>query len=275
MQNNGNGEKKLNEALKRAAEEKGKAFEKAAEIPVAAPSHVPEPKPELKSEDFASEVNRKIVVYHNPTSQVSEQFRAMSAHVRSMEMSEGIKTIAVTSPTCGEGKSVVAVNMAVVMALDFSKPVVLIDCNMRRPSVGPLLGLHNSEGLSDLLSGRAQLQDVLIKTDVANLTVLPGGETALNPNELLASSKMVSVLSELKRQFEVVILDTPAVIPYADPRILSKIAEGVILVIRTGKTRREVVGRAENILNSVGANILGYVLTGIEYHIPEYIHRHL
>ena len=86
---------------------------------------------------------------------------------------------------------------------------------------------------------------------------------------------MKAILVELRPQFEVIILDTPAVIPYADPRILSKIVDGVIIVVRAGKTRREVVARAESVLRSVGANIMGYVLTGVEYHIPEYIHRHL
>ena len=181
----------------------------------------------------------------------------------------------ITSSTNGEGKSVSAVNLGVVMAQDSGKPVLLIDCNMRKPAVDSLLGIRSDKGLADVLSGGTQLQDALVKTEIPNLTVLPAGQIASNPNELLASDKMKTILTELRPQFEAIILDTPAVIPFADPRILGKIVDGVILIVRAGKTRREVVARAESILKSVGANIMGYVLTGIEYHIPEYIHRHL
>ena len=145
---------------------------------------------------------------------------------------------------------------------------------MRKPGVDSLLGIRSDKGLSDVLSGRVQVRDALVKTDIANLVVLPAGQISASPNELLSSDKMKAILVELRPQFEVIILDTPAVIPYADPRILSKIVDGVIIVVKAGKTRREVVTRAESILKSVGANIMGYVLTGIEYHIPEYIHRH-
>jgi len=285
MASNENDLGKLNEALKKAAEDKGKIFQKE-QLPVITP--LPENAEEQRISDkisfydsgavkksAVSGISKKVIAYHNPASPITEQFRVVRTHICSSEKSCGIKTMAVTSSANGEGKTVVAVNLSVVMAQDLNKPVLLIDCNMRKPAISSLLGLSVNAGLGDVLSGRSQLKDVLIKTDIANLTVLPSGQISVNPNEILNSDKMKTILTELKPQFEEIILDTPAVIPYSEPRILSSLVDGVILVVRACKTRREVVARAEDVLKSVGANMLGYIITGIEYHIPEYIHRHL
>jgi len=288
MANNGNGLRKLSDALKKAAEEKDKAFQRREQEPIITPPPAEPEKEQTYQETPAYEagekmeklivsagVSKKIVVYHNPNSTIAEQFRVIRTHICSSEKSYNVRTFAVTSPNNGEGKTVTAVNLSVVMAQDFGKPVLLIDCNMRKPAVDSLLGLRGSVGLSEVLSGSLQLKDALVKTEITNLTVLPAGQMSVNPNELLASDKMKAVLAEARPQFEAIVLDTPAVIPYADPRILGKLVDGIILVVRAGRTRREVVARAESVLKSVGVNILGYVLTGIEYHIPEYIHRHL
>ncbi len=297
MADNGNGFKKLSDALKKAAEEKGEAFQKDKTPIITPPPETPEPEKEKQQtpqEAFvpqeapareASErtggqmlstgISKNIVAYHQPSGHTTEQFRVLRMHACSSEKTCNIKVMAITSSTNGEGKSVSAVNLGVVMAQDFGRPVLLIDCNMRKPAVDSLLGIRSDRGLADVLQGNLKLEDALLKTDIANLIVLPAGQISANPNELLASDKMKAILAELRPQFEAIVLDTPAIIPYADPRILSKIVDGVIIVVRAGKTRREVVARAESILKSVGANIMGYVLTGIEYHIPEYIHRHL
>jgi len=181
----------------------------------------------------------------------------------------------ITSSRSREGKTLVAVNLSIVMAQELEKPTLLIDCNLRKPCVDLYLGLKSDKGLSDVLSGGAQISDVLIKSDVNNLTVLPAGQIPTNPSELIGSQKMKDLLAELKTKFNYIVLDAPSIIPYADPRILGPLADGVVIAVRTGVTRREAVTRAEGILKSVSCNILGYVLTGIEYYIPEYIHRHL
>lgn len=290
MANNGNnGLRKLSDALKKAAEEKGAAFQKDQEplitpppapvIPETQQIHREAPAHEaderIEKPVVSAGVSKKIVVYYNPNSMIADQFRVIRTHICSSEKACNVRAFAVTSSNNDEGKTVTAINLSVVMAQDFGKPVLLIDCNMRKPGVDTLLGLRGAGGLSEVLSGSLQLKDALVNTEIANLTVLPAGQRSINPNELLASDKMKAILAEIRSQFEAVILDTPAVIPYADPRILGKLVDGVIIVVRAGKTRREVVTRAESILKSVGVNILGYVLTGIEYHIPEYIHRHL
>ena len=266
--------KKISEALKKAAEEKEKVLK---EVPPSAPAEAPSlPHEEVVAEKrIKAGVDRKIVAYYNPRDPIAEQFRALRTHIYSIEGVVSLKTIAITSSSHQEGKTLAAVNLSVVMAQDSDKPIVVVDCNLRKPAVDIFLGLHTDKGLSDVLMGNAQVSNVLVDTDIKNLTVLPAGGIPTNPADLLGSQKMKDLLAELKEKFDHIILDTPPVMPYADSRILGPLVDGVVIVVRTGKTRREVILRSESILKNVGAKVLGYVLTGIEYHIPEYIHRHL
>lgn len=269
---------KINEALKKAAEEKEKALGKSAEpiiTPPPAESVIPAYEAPISERIMSAGVDHKIVAYFNPKDPIVEQFRALRTHIYSSEAAGSLKTILITSSRSQEGKTLVAVNLSIVMAQDLEKPVLLIDCNLRKPCVDIYLGLKSDKGLSDVLSGSAQLSEVLVTTDVKNLTILPAGQIPMNPAELLGSQKMKDLMAELKTKFNHIILDAPPIIPYADPRILGPLADGVVMAVRTGVTRREAVARAEGILKSVNCNILGYILTGIEYHIPEYIHRHL
>lgn len=269
---------KISEAIKKAAQEKEKALEKEAAPMVTPPPSEAIPLPTYETgvaeKKIKAGVDHKIVAYYNPKDPIAEQFRALWTHIYSTETGGNLKTIAVTSSSHQEGKTIVAVNLSVVVAQDSDKPVLLIDCNLRKPTVDILLGLHADRGLSDVLAGNVKISDALMNTDIKNLTVLPAGQIPINPAEL-GSQKMKDLLTELRAQFDRIILDTPPVIPYADPRILGPLIDGVVMVVRAGKTRREAVLRAEDTLRKVGAKILGYVLTGIEYYIPEYIHRHL
>lgn len=272
---------KIGEAIKKAAEEKEKALEKEKETAPAVPSPpeaIPLPAYEtgVVEKKIKVGVDHKIVAYYDPKNPIAEQFRALRTHIYSIETGGNLnlRLIAITSSSYQEGKSIVAVNLSVVIAQESEKPVLLIDCNLKKPSVDIFLGLHTDRGLSDVLAGNVRISDALTNTDVKNLTVLPAGQVPINPADL-GSQKMKDLLTELKAQFDRIILDTPPVIPYADPRILGPLVDGVVMVVRAGKTRREAVLRAEDTLKKVGAKILGYVLTGIEYYIPEYIHRHL
>ena len=281
-----NGFNKINDALKKAAEEKGKAFKREDQPAVIAPIPAAEkqnaykeiPTPEAtKTERSAvySGISKKIVTYHSPTGSIAEQFRAVKTHIFSTDRAETLKIIAITSPANGEGKTIAAINLAIVTAQDSGKPVLLIDCNLRKPSVASLLGISGDRGIGDILCGNARLSEEITATDIKNLSVLTVGQINCNATELLNSQKIKDLLSEARRMYGYVIIDMPAVIPYSDPRILGPLVDGVVIVIRAGRTRREVIARAESILKSVGVNVLGYVLTGVEYHIPEYIHRHL
>lgn len=289
MADNGNGLRKLSDALKKAAEEKDKALQKYQPPVVTPPPAAPEKEKQqapqeapvykaaekTESQIRSTGISKKIVAYHNPNSAIAEQFRVVKTHIFSPERAGKFKIVAVTSSTSGEGKTVASINLAVVTAQDSERPVLLIDGNLRKPAIASLLGLNNYKGLGDILSGNMPLDGAINEADIKNLAVLTAGQVSGNPTELLSSQKMKDLLAEVRSKYEYIIIDTPAIIPYADPRILGPMVDGIVIAVRAGNVRREVVARAESVIKSVGANILGYVITGIEYHIPEYIHRHL
>ncbi|MFH0771784.1 MAG: CpsD/CapB family tyrosine-protein kinase [Candidatus Omnitrophota bacterium] len=264
---------KISEALKRAAEEKER-FLRGDAAPPAFNEKAYSYEGNV-SNPTETGIDHKIVTYFNARDPIVEQFRALRAHICSNEKTCDLRTVGITSSSRREGKSLVSVNLSVVLAQDSARPVLLVDCNLRAPSVNTLLGLPNDKGLSDLLTGKIKLDEALIKTGIRNLNVLTAGGFSENPAELMGSRKMAELLTELKAKFYVVVLDLPSVMHYADPRMIGPMLDGVVMVARAGVTRREVIVRAEGILKSVGCNLLGYVLTGIEYHIPDYIHRHL
>lgn len=264
---------KISDALKKAAAEKEKLFRRdLAGVPgdEQAVSYAAD-----ISKTVLTGVDHKIMAYFHPKDPIVEQFRALRTHICLHERTCDLKTIGITSSSNREGKTIISVNLSVVLAQDLGKPVLLVDCNLRRPSVNTLLGISNDKGLTEILSGRIGLDEALVRTDIKNLSVLTAGQLPESPAELLGSKKMADLLTELKSKFSVVILDLPSIIHYADPRIVGPMMDGVAIVVRAGVTRREAVTRAEGILKSVGCNLLGYILTGIEYYIPDYIHRHL
>lgn len=268
-----NGFDKISDALKKAAAEKEKLFRSGLE-------GYPEEEQAVSegadiSRPVLAGVDHKIVAYFHSKDPIVEQFRALRTHICLHEKTCDLKTIGITSASNREGKTLISVNLSIVLAQDLGKPALLVDCNLRRPSVNTLLGIPNDKGLNEILSGRIGLDEALVRTDIKNLSILTAGQLPESPAELLGSKKMADLLIQLKSKFSVIILDLPSVIHYADTRIVGPMVDGVAMVVRTGVTRREAVVRAEGILKSVGCNILGYVLTGIEYYIPEYIHRHL
>lgn len=283
---------RITDAIKKAAKEKEKDFKKDATDIVTSIPKAPEkpPVPEVTKPAPTVGVDPRIVAYHDPQSAVTEQYRTLWTHILSLDTSANLKTMLITSSHPQEGKTVTALNLAVVMAEDSKKEILLLDCNLRSPVIHNFLSLQNVgsvsqdvgaqstepvKGLADILQNNLPLDTVLFKTNIPNIIVLSGGRVTPNPTELLGSQKMRHLLTELKERFGYVVLDTPPVIPYADSRVLGPLVDGVILVVQTEKTRREVVLEAESVLTGVGTKILGYVLTGVEYHIPEYIYRHL
>jgi ATPases involved in chromosome partitioning len=152
---------------------------------------------------------------------------------------------------------------------------VVIDADLRSPAIGKLLNVKSEKGLSNYLNGEIRLDEALAPTGINNLMVLPAGSIPEKPAELFASNKIKELISDLEKHFNYILLDTAAVVPFSDARILGPCTDGVLLTVQAGKTRREVVYRAQELMKNVRAKVLGIVLTQVEYHIPEYIHRHL
>ncbi|RED65045.1 CpsD/CapB family tyrosine-protein kinase [Cohnella lupini] len=203
--------------------------------------------------------NKKIITFENPSSPISEAFKTLRTNIHWSSMNREVKTILVTSTEKNTGKSLTAVNMAVSFA-QLGKKVVLLDCDLRKPTQHEYFMKSNRNGISHLLAGHYQLEQCLVDTHIENLTLLPSGTIPPNPSELLESYRMVELLEELKTAFDVVIIDSPPALVVTDAHILAPKCDGVIFVIRSGKTKTEMAKKALSYLKYANAHILGIVL---------------
>ena len=190
-----------------------------------------------------------------------EAFRTLWTNLEFAAVDKPLQTILVASPAPDEGKTTIAVNLALVMALA-GKRVVLVDADMRRPGVHQLLGLPNQTGLSDLFLGRTGTSDAARPWGDSGLLVLPAGSPPPNPTELLSSHKMDQILGEAKQIADVVVIDAP---PFglADASVLASKVDGVLLVIRPGYTLRNAVRAMQSQLTRSGAHVIGMVLNRV------------
>jgi len=223
-----------------------------------------------------SKVDSRLISYFDAKSPITEQYKILRTNLLSLNKGKPPRTITITSSIHAEGKSVTALNLAISMSQAMNKPkILLIDCDMRRGRLTKYLGIEQTKGLSDVLSGRASLEDVLFNIDIENLTFMASGPYPHNPVELLSSDYMKRLLAETRLKFDHVVIDTPPLIPVTDPGIVGALTDGVILVVQAGRTQRAVVNRATELLHQAQSKLLGYVLTNIEYHLPEYLYRYL
>jgi capsular exopolysaccharide synthesis family protein len=182
---------------------------------------------------------------------------------------EKLKTILVTSTGPQEGKTFTAVNLAASFA-QLGEKTLLIDCDLRRPSVHKIFTLKNGKGVSDYLVGEVELDKIIKKTEVENLSVIFSGSFAPNPAELLNPQNLEQFMQLLKTKFDRIILDSPPIIPVSDVIGLSTVVDGVIQVIQWGKVSRQVIKRAIKTLREVNARILGAILNNIDVEKSEY-----
>jgi protein-tyrosine kinase len=209
--------------------------------------------------------DRKLVTYYDPDSVASEQFRKLRTQLLRLRIPHPPRTILVTSATAGEGKTFVAANLAAGIAHDFHAYSLLVDCDLRNPSLGKWFGIHNGFGLSDYLVGKKEIPEVLIKTEVQRLKVLLGGTLQDNPTELIGSARMEALIKELKERYSdrYIILDSTPLLATSEPEVLSKLVDGIILVVRAGVTPRETVKQAISSLEK--DKILGVVLNDLQF----------
>jgi capsular exopolysaccharide synthesis family protein len=173
------------------------------------------------------------------------------------------RTMLVTSGQPGDGKTTTAFNAAIAFT-QLGARVVIVDCDMRKPRIHKMVQSKKKRGLSTFLSGGGELDDFIHPTPVPNLSVLQCGHVPPNPSELISSDKMRELLGLLTERFDYVILDSPPLATVTDPMILSTLVDGVILVVKSGKSKSELVRRACQDLNGVGAKILGVVLNDLD-----------
>lgn len=204
----------------------------------------------------------QLIMKHNGKSPISETYRTLRTNIQFTALDTKEKLLVVTSAGMGEGKSTTITNLAVAIA-ETDKKVLLIDCDMRRPTVHKIFRLSNTQGLSNYLIGQAPLEEVVAKEE-GNLHILTSGTIPPNPSELLGSKKMESFLDEMKKEYDYILLDAPPVMAVTDAQILSTLSSGVILVVASGKAQRELAKRSKELLEAVGAKIIGAVLTCID-----------
>ncbi|MGN7851915.1 CpsD/CapB family tyrosine-protein kinase [Exiguobacterium sp. 22311] len=202
---------------------------------------------------------RKLITVTQPKSPVAEQYRTIRTNIEFMAVDREIQAILVTSATQGEGKSTTSSNLAVAYAQQ-GKKVLIIDTDMRRPTVHYTFKVANGLGLSSLLTRQAEKEKAILPTKVDNLSILTAGPIPPNPAELLSSRAMEHLVSQLRADFDVIIFDAPPLLQVADSRITSKLTDGVVLVVGCTTSDRQRVLKAKEQLDLAEARILGVVL---------------
>ena len=218
----------------------------------------------------ASKEAVELVTQVRPQSQMAESYRALRTSLLLSNLGAPPKIIMVTSALPQEGKTTTSINTAVVLAQKGVR-VLLIDADLRRPSIHKTLGMGPHSGLSNVLTGSTTLEQASARTPILpNLFVLPAGTPPPNPAELLASSNLKDVLDQLKEQYDHIVIDTPPSLSVTDAVVLSPRADAVVLVIRSGQTTKQALRRSRDILMQVNAKVVGVLLNAVDLSSPDY-----
>jgi len=259
---------KITDALQKAAKERIGRLDKAIKIQ--------EQKLIVARKMKESKVDARLIPYFDPKSVVSEQYKSLVTNLLSLNKGKPPHVMAITSSIAAEGKSVTALNLAITLSHAIHKPkVLLIDADMRKGKIVKYLGVEEHKGLSEYLTGKASVDEIIFQIDIEHLSFISSGQVPSHPADLLASAPMTDLIRQLRSQFEYILIDTPPVIPVTDAVIVGTFVDGVLMVIRAGETQRGIVNRASQLLNQAHAKMIGHVLTGIEYFVPDYIYRYL
>lgn len=212
---------------------------------------------------------RKLVTVTDTKSIVSEQFRTIRANITFSIPDQELKTILVTSSTPGEGKSTNAANLGVVFAQE-GKKVLIIDGDMRKPTLHQTFKTFNNTGLSNVLAKKVSFDEGVQETFIVGLYVMTSGPIPPNPAELLSSKAMDTLILEAKKDYDIIIFDAPPLLSVSDAQILSNKCDGTLLIVDSGAVEKEVVRKATAILSTSQARILGVVLN--KYVVPRNQH---
>ena len=204
-----------------------------------------------------------LVQWQDPKSLVAEHCRSIRTSLLFMSPDKPLKALLISSSVPQEGKTTVAINLAISMAQSGDR-VVIVDTDMRRPRVHKSFGIKAERGISAALLGEVGVGEVIHETPIPNLWVIPCGATPPNPAELLHTKRFQDIIEELKGRFDRVVFDAPPVGAVTDPVILSKATDGTILVVKTGVTPRQLLGKTGRVIQDVNANLLGIVLNDID-----------
>ncbi|MDL4838946.1 CpsD/CapB family tyrosine-protein kinase [Aquibacillus rhizosphaerae] len=206
---------------------------------------------------------RHLITKLNPRSPISEQYRTIRTNLQFSSVDGELKTMLVTSSGPSEGKSSTVANLAIVFA-QTGKKVLLIDADMRKPTLHYTFRMDNRRGLSSVLVGETILDESVVKSDVKDLDLLSCGPIPPNPSELLGSKSMEKLISDASAYYDLIIFDTPPVLAVTDAQILANICDGAMMVVRSKQTEYESAQKARDLLKPAKAKLLGVVLNDKE-----------
>jgi polysaccharide biosynthesis transport protein len=231
-----------------------------------------------------------LITHFDPKSPVAEAYRGLRTNIQFQRMERGGKVLVVTSPTLQEGKTTTIVNLALTMAQSGQK-TLLVGGNMRRPSIHRFFGIPREPGLSDILVGNAQwrdcvrgvadilmgrfeMEDIMASPGLDNLHIIEAGPIPANPSELLSTAAMRDFIQAVSAEYDIVLIDTPPILPVTDSAIVAGQVDGVLLVYQAGKVGRLVLKRAKSHLESARAKVWGIVLNDLQTEISGYTYTH-
>ena len=207
----------------------------------------------------------QLITAVHPKSPISEQFRTLRTNINFMAIDHPIKTLALTSASMSEGKSTVTDNLAVVWAQNGQR-VLLVDADLRRPTIHQTFEIDNHRGLTSVLTSRTKtvdLNEIVQPSGIDNLSLLPSGPTPPNPAELLSSQRMKDFLKAVRERYDMVIVDVPPILEVTDTQVIAHNLDAVVLVVKQGQTQKMGAKRAVELLKIAHANLLGYVMNDV------------
>jgi capsular exopolysaccharide synthesis family protein len=213
--------------------------------------------------------SKKLIANLDPKSPISEQYRTIRTNIQYSSVDKEIKTLMVTSSGPAEGKSTTVANLAVVFA-QLGKKVLLVDADLRKPTVHRTFGVNNLFGFTTVLTKQATLGSTVLETDEKDLYILTSGPVPPNPAELISSKSMEQFIEEAKEQCDYVLFDTPPLLAVADPQILANKVDGSIYVVFSGKTDIDQAKKAKELLENAQSKLVGVVLNHKEVKNNEY-----
>ncbi|MBI5529179.1 MAG: polysaccharide biosynthesis tyrosine autokinase [Deltaproteobacteria bacterium] len=229
--------------------------------------------PSIRFDDSAvpegKRLSKDLYVYNHPKSNVAESCRSIRTNIMFVTPDKPVKNLLITSAGPQEGKSITAISVAISMALSGSR-TVLVDTDMRRPRIHRAFGVENDRGISSCVVGEVSLDDAIQPSGLPNLDILACGPLPPNPAELIHTEKFRDMTLELSRRYDKVIYDSPPVIAVTDAVIHSKFVDGVILVIKSAKSTKDMVKQAKKHLVDVNARIIGAILNDLDIENREY-----
>jgi len=213
-------------------------------------------------------------MFYDKESPSATEFRRIYARLTSNRAEKRLQTILVTSAMLGEGKSVISSLLSITAALLRREKVALIDLDLRRGRVQEYFAFSDGPGVADVLAGKSNIKAVSRTTAIPNLSIITAGKVDGSPIDIFDHSDIPAFLQELKFYFDTIIIDSPPLIPVSDPMMIADQVDGVLVVIKSGVTPREVVSRAINLLDNSGVNLLGIIINDLESVLPYYYKEH-